>query len=90
MGNSLVYLAISIIVFFITFSLLFQFMPIILGAVYNAIDSVILTTNIDAEWLALYGELDQTQQSVIPLVMSLGLVLIVLKVLMAATNRGSD
>ncbi len=59
----------------------------ILGMVFSAMDS----TNIQNPlWAAVYDNNEDTMRFIIPLVPSIGLFILVLKVLMVASVRGRD
>ena len=86
--SSLVYLGLSMILFAITFGISFILMPMILGSFFQLVEdnSIVL----DDEWLALYNQNKETVQYLIPLMPSLCIVIIVIKVLMTAAARGRD
>jgi hypothetical protein len=86
--SSLVYLGLSIILFAITFGTAFILMPMIFGSFFQIVDNNAIT--LDSEWLALYNQNKETVQYLVPLVPSLGIVVIVIKVLMTASARGRD
>ena len=44
----------------------------------------------DADWLALYEQNEDTVQYLVPIIPSLGIIIIVIKVLMTASARGRD
>lgn len=84
-GSSLVYLGISLIVFAISFGLMFLLVPMILGAFFTLIPPPMTSS-----WLAIYNHNIQTIQFLIQLIPSLGIFFLVLKILMIASNRGRD
>lgn len=86
--SSLVYLGLSLILFVITFGVSFILMPMIFGAFFQLVDDNSITLN--AEWTALYEQNKETVQYLVPLMPSLGIVIIVIKVLMTASARGRD
>ena len=86
--SSLVYLGLSLILFVITFGISFILMPMIFGAFFTLVDSNNFTIN--DEWMGIYEQNKQTVQYLVPLMPSLGIVIIVLKVLMTAAARGRD
>lgn len=88
--SSLVYLDLSLILFVIVFGLAFLLMPMILGSVFSLMDSVSDTMGIDATWMAIYEQNEDTAQLLVPLIPSMGIVIIVIKVLMTASARGRD
>jgi hypothetical protein len=88
--SSLVYLGLSLILFVIVFGLSFLLMPMILGSVFTLMDSMTETMTISAEWSAIYGQNEDAAQLLVPLIPSMGIVIIVIKVLMTASARGRD
>jgi len=86
--SSLVYLGLSLILFVITFGISFILMPMIFGAFFQLVDDN--NISLDADWLALYNQNKTTVQYLVPLMPSLGIVIIVIKVLMTASARGRD
>lgn len=85
MGSSLVNVGLSMVVFVISFGLLFYLIPATLGPFFTAMPPVM-----NASWLAIYNKNIHTIQFLIPLTLSLGIFVFALKVLMVATNRGND
>ena len=90
MASSLIFLAMSVVMFIIVFGILFQITPAILGAFYTVTGNVIVDMEINSEWVAIYNEIDALSQYLVPLVMALGIVLLVIKVLMVASARGNE
>jgi ABC-type spermidine/putrescine transport system permease subunit II len=88
--SSLVYLGLSLILFVIVFGLAFLLMPMILGSVFSLMDSMQSTMGISSEWQAIYETNEDTAQLLVPLIPSMGIVIIVIKVLMTASARGRD
>jgi len=86
--SSLVYLGLSLILFVITYGIAFTVMPMIFGAFFTLMDDQAITVN--AEWLAIYEQNEDTVQFLVPLMPSMGIVIIVIKVLMTASARGRD
>ncbi len=60
--------------------------PIVLGPFFTALDTSTLTP----EWAATFNETSSTIQFLIPLVPTIGIFILVLKVLMVASVRGRD
>ena len=83
--SSLVFLGISIIVFLITYGITFTLVPMILGAFFT-----MMPPNMSTQWQATYNRTQTILQYIIPLIPTIGLVLLVLKVLMVASVRGRD
>ena len=84
--GSLVFLAISMIVFVIIFGMMFTLAPMILGAFFTALP----TQNLAPDWLQININVENTVKMLIQLVPSFGVAIIVFKVLMIATVRGGD
>lgn len=86
--SSLVYLGLSLILFVITYGIAFTLMPIIFGYFFTLIDN--LDTSVSAEWQVIADQNVTTVQYLVPLMPTLGIVIIVIKVLMTASARGRD
>ena len=85
MGSSLVFLAISMIVFIIVFGMMFTLAPMILGAFFS-----VAPPAMSSDWAAINTNVQNTIKMLIQLVPSFGVAIIVFKVLMIATVRGGD
>jgi len=83
--SSLVYLGFSIIMFVITYGFMFTLVPMILGVVFS-VDVPIA----DAGWEQVGIETESRLQWLIPLVPTIGIFVLVIKVLMVASGRGRD
>jgi hypothetical protein len=83
--SSLIYLAFSIIVFIISFGIMFYLLPMILGVLFS-LDTPIM----DTAWLETNQQMQIQLQWLIPLTMSLGLFVFALRVMMSASSRGRD
>jgi ABC-type spermidine/putrescine transport system permease subunit II len=88
--SSLVYLGLSVILFVMVYGLAFLIMPMILGAFFGLMDNSNITGSMSADWLAIYEQNEDTAQLLVPLIPSMGIVIIVIKVLMTASARGRD
>lgn len=84
--SSLVYLGLSIIIFAITMGLMFTLAPMILGEFF----SIFPNTITDPDWIAIYAHNVATIKFLVQLIPSLLITLLVIKVLMIASNRGRD
>lgn len=84
---SIVYLGLSIIVFIIVYGTIFTLVPVIFGAVFSIGDDWQWN---GSSWQAIYNQNQDTARLLVPLIPSFGIVLIVVKVLMAATTQGRD
>jgi len=85
-----VFLGISVLLFIVVYGFLFQIGAAILGAVYVTVDNAFTQMGITGSWAVTFGEVQSLSQYLIPLMMSLGLVILVLKVLMASGALGRD
>lgn len=97
--SSLVYLGLSLILFVITYGVAFTIMPMIFGAFFNVADiSGLVSTSSCAtsptsaacQWGIIYETNEDTVQYLVPLMPTMGIVIIVIKVLMTASARGRD
>lgn len=86
--SSLVYLGLSLILFVITYGVAFTLMPMIFGSFFTLMDDNNFTIN--ADWQAIYEKNEDTVQLLVPLMPSMGIIIIVIKVLMVASARGRD
>ena len=84
-ASSMVYLGLSMIVFAISFGIIFYLLPMILGTFFSIMPPVM-----NASWQATNVRTQAVIQFLIPLMPSLGIFIFVLKVLMAATTRGGN
>ncbi len=85
--SSLIFLGISVIVFIISFGIVWLLVPMILGMLFSAMDSSNISNPL---WATVYDNNEATMRFIIPLVPSIGLFILVLKVLMVASVRGRD
>ena len=83
--SSLVFLGLSVVVFLVTYGIAFTIVPMVLGSFFTMIPPVM-----NATWAATYAKEQAILQYIIPLVPTIGLVLLFLKVLMVASVRGRD
>ena len=86
-GSSLVFLGFSVITFIIAYGISFLVAAAVLGSFFSALNTVPIT---DPSWLAMYLKTQSTIKFLIPLIPSLGILILVIKVLMTASVRGSD
>jgi hypothetical protein len=87
--SSLVVLGFSISIFLISYGLMFTLVPMVLGQIWTAMDETNMPIP-NQDWQDTYNDTQGTLQYIIPLVPSIGIVLIVIKVLMVSTIRGRD
>ena len=88
--SSLVYLGLSLILFVITYGIAFTLMPMIFGAFFTVVDSQAFENFINPSWMAIYETNEDTVQYLVPLMPTLGVVILVIKVIMTASARGRD
>lgn len=75
--------------FLISYGLMFTLVPMILGQVWTAMDQNNMPIP-DATWQATYNSTQTQLQYIIPLVPAMGLVVFVIKVLMATSVLGRN
>ena len=85
--SSLVFLGFSVILFVITYGILFTLVPMILGVFWSAADTIPIA---DPTWQGIYDQNEETLQWLVPLVPTVGIFIFVIKVLMAASTHGRD
>ena len=90
MGSAIIFVAIGIVTYIVVLGFMMNFAPAILGAVFTTLDATMITLNIQGAWLTTYNDVQATSQYLIQMMFSLLLVLLVIKVLMIAGNRGAD
>ena len=84
-GSSLVYLGFSVVTFIIIYGLMFTLVPVILGAFFS-----IDIGPIDSDWQTTRDETEDIVRWLIPLMPTIGIFILVIKVLMTASTRGRD
>ena len=87
--SSLVFLGFSIIMFLITYGIMFTLTPMVLGQIWTAMDETNMPIP-NAAWQQTYNDTQAQLQYIVPLVPTIGLMILVIKVLMVATVRGRD
>jgi hypothetical protein len=97
--SSLVYLGLSLILFVITYGIAFTIMPMIFGAFFTVADTsgllnatacVTAPDSPACAWSGIYEQNETTVKYLVPLMPTMGIVIIVIKVLMTAAARGRD
>ena len=86
---SMVFLGLSVIMFLISYGLMFTLVPMILGQVWTAMDETNMPIP-NETWQATYNSTQLQLQYIIPLVPAMGLLILVIKVLMATTTFGRN
>ena len=90
-GSSLVYLGLSLILFVITYGLAFTLMPMVFGVFFTQMDDLSAdNSTVNADWAAIGVTNQTTVKYLVPLMPTLGIVILVIKVLMTASARGRD
>jgi|APSaa5957512535_1039671.scaffolds.fasta_scaffold01088_15 hypothetical protein len=90
MGSAVLFVGIGIVTYIIVLGFMMNFAPVILGTVFATLDQVAADQGLSGGWLTLYNDVQSTSIYLIPMMFSLLLVLLVIKVLMIAGNRGGD
>lgn len=85
--SSLLYLGVSVIVFFILFGFLSMITPLILGLFLSVMGNFTIA---DSTWAAIYAENKKLVELLTPLIFAMGLVMAILKIFMSVTNKGRD
>lgn len=88
--SSLVFLGLSLLAFIISFGLVWIIVPMVLGSFFTAISHTNLITGLSTSWQLTYNTTQNQVQWLIPLSVQLGIFILVLKVLMVASNKGGD
>lgn len=83
--SSLVFLGFSVVAFLISFSMVWYLVPMVLGSFFS-----IELPSINSEWQTVRNNVEAVTQWVPSLAMTLGLFILVIKVLMVASVRGRD
>ena len=68
---------------------MFTLTPMVLGQIWTAMDETHMPIP-NAQWQQTYNDTEDTLQYIVPLVPTIGLMILVIKVLMVATVRGRD
>ena len=86
-GSSLIFLGFSVILFIISYGIMFTLLPMVLGAFFSVADQAPIA---DAEWAAIYEENEDIVQWLVPLIPTIGIFILIIKVFMVASVRGRD
>ena len=78
------------IAFIVSFGIVWILVPMVLGSFFTQIAASGLLTGLSSSWLTTYNSTQTTIQWLIPLSATLGIFVLVLKVLMVAAVRGGD
>ena len=85
--SSLVFLGFSVIIFLISYGIMFTLTPMILGMFYSAAANVPIAS---ADWQQTYDDTEAVTRFITPLIPTVGIFIFVIKVLMVASVRGRD
>ena len=85
--SSLIFLGFSVILFIISYGIMFTLMPMIMGAFFSAADNMPIA---DAEWAQAYEDTEDVVMWLTPLIPTIGIFILVIKVFMVASVRGRD
>jgi|UniRef100_A0AAT9J9H4 hypothetical protein len=88
--SSLIFLGFSVILFIISYGVMFTIAPMILGSVFTVMEGNLTNGSMTQEWIDMYNQTKETTQYLIPLIPSIGIFILVIKVLMVASARGRD
>lgn len=88
--SSLIFLGFSVILFIISYGIMFTIAPMILGAVYSVVETNMSDGNMTQDWINVYNNTKETTQYLVPLIPTIGIFILVIKVLMVASARGRD
>ena len=88
--SSLIFLGFSVILFIISYGIMFTIAPMILGAVYSVVETNMTDGNMTQDWINVYNNTKETTQYLVPLIPTIGIFILVIKVLMVASARGRD
>ena len=85
--ESLIFLGFSVISFIISYGIMFTLLPMVLGAFFSVADQSPIQ---DAEWAAIYESSEDIVQWLVPLIPTIGIFILIIKVFMVASVRGRD
>ena len=88
--SSLIFLGFSVILFIISYGIMFTIAPMILGSVFTVMEGNLSNGSMTQEWIDMYNQTKETTQYLVPLIPTIGIFILVIKVLMVASARGRD
>jgi len=88
--SSLIFLGFSVVLFIISYGIMFTIAPMILGSVFTVMEVNLTNGNMTQEWIDMYNQTKETTQYLVPLIPTIGIFILVIKVLMVASARGRD
>jgi len=86
--SSLIFLGFSVILFIISYGIMFTVAPMVIGAVFTVMD--LQTDTMAEEWVIMYNDTKGVIQYLVPLIPAIGIFILIIKVLMVASVRGRD
>jgi len=69
---------------------MFLIVPMILGHFFTTLATFNTQSPLSASWQAIYNQNEATAQFLVPLIPTIGLFILIIKVLMTASVKGSD
>ena len=88
--SSLVYLGFSVVMFFLSFGIMFSLMPMIFGAFFTLADTLVVDPGFNADWRAIYENQEEIVKWLVPLLPTIAIMIAVIKILMVASARGRE
>ena len=85
--SSLIFLGISTIIFILSYGILWLLVPITLGVFFSIVNDIPIT---DPNWKSVYQENEELVRFLIPLSASIGVFILVLRVLLVSAASGRD
>ena len=85
--SSLIFLGISTIIFILSYGILWLLVPITLGVFFSIVNEIPIT---DPNWRSVYEENEELVRFLIPLSASIGVFILVLRVLLVSAASGRD
>ncbi len=85
--SSLIFLGFSVIMFIVAYGVMFTIAPMVLGAVWSVMDGMEI---MNESWQQVYDDTKATTQYLVPLIPTIGIFILVIKVFMVASARGRD
>ena len=73
--------------FIVAYGVMFTIAPMVLGAVWSVMDGMEI---MNESWQQVYDDTKATTQYLLPLVPTIGIFILVIKVFMVASARGRD
>ena len=85
--SSLIFLGFSVIMFIVAYGVMFTIAPMVLGPVWTVMDGMEI---MNESWQQVYDDTKATTQYLVPLIPTIGIFILVIKVFMVASARGRD